>query len=47
VLWLDLVESKQHNGGAVHGGAIRAFSPPSDYPENQKYKDWILYLTKQ
>jgi hypothetical protein len=47
VRWLDLADSKEHDGGAIHGGAVREFSPPGDYPENQKYKDWVLYLTKQ
>ena len=37
-VWLDLVDSKEHKGGTVHGGAIRAFQPPGDYPENQKYQ---------
>ena len=46
-VWLDLVDQIKRDGGTVHGGAIRAFSPPGDFPENQKVKDWALYLTKQ
>ena len=42
-----LAEEKTKRTGTVHGGDIRSFHPPEDYPGVLDYKDWVLYVLRE
>ncbi len=44
--WIDLVVSKEARGGTIHGGGIRSFHAPEDYPGSREYKDWLLHVVR-
>jgi hypothetical protein len=44
--WIDLDKGTERSTGTVHGGALREFHAPEDYPSAPQYKDWVLHIRR-